>query len=112
MLGSHRQEPWQCAEVTRSVINICWRTNHCCNAVAAALAESDEEPELPSGSSSDDMDPVTRLYNERMRHQPVFPIQKLLQRVRALTHPLIAHNIAAQELDCECFLLSDLHTQF
>ena len=28
-----------------------------------------------------DSDPVTHLYMQRLRHQPVFPIQKLLQRV-------------------------------
>ncbi len=45
-------------------------------------------PPMESGPSQSetseddsDSDPVTHLYMQRLRHQPVFPIQKLLQRV-------------------------------
>ena len=34
-----------------------------------------------SSEDDSDTDPVVHLYHQRLRRQPVFPIQKLLQRV-------------------------------
>ena len=48
------------------------------------VLNSQEPSQSETSDDDDETDPAVHLYNQRMRRQPVFPIQKLLHRVSIL----------------------------
>jgi len=48
------------------------------------VLNSQEPSQSETSDVDDETDPAVHLYNQRMRRQPVFPIQKLLHRVGIL----------------------------